>query len=388
MPQSRSKQPRVKTVTDKIAGLESHQFSRDEHRFAALPGPAIDVNTLPRQPRVGNNSRNTSDGVFKFGGPMAYPKGRAVRGDVAKHEKLRLQAKRDKIQDRKDFKREWLSSIEKERWENMSKEYVKNEELWKGKHSRSKLGSHSVHYNPITLEYHQTDGGRKLAADDAKAMHRTAVRATRLYLKNNSFDPTMCTDIPRKLEAIAMNALSAAKSAEPSGNTDERQPQPQLQPSSQQPHAAQSDAAPEHHGQDQAASKPLPPVTAQHKHVNHATETHNVLPLGSAEYTRSHYDRRFNQSGPAAGTASGDAALLPPRFGRRSYKILQNTGSSSDLRTPRALYAVATSTADLVQERAGGSSGAGSSQGSPSALPKMPALVIEAEGSQTWVRHY
>lgn len=64
---------RVNPLTDKVAGLESHQFSRDEHRFAASNvNQNINIKDLPRQPRVGINSRNTSDDVFKFGNTMDY----------------------------------------------------------------------------------------------------------------------------------------------------------------------------------------------------------------------------------------------------------------------------------------------------------------------------
>ncbi|KAJ3296735.1 hypothetical protein HK104_001296, partial [Borealophlyctis nickersoniae] len=56
-----------------------------------------------------------------------------------------------------------------------------------------------VGYNPITLEYYNTPVGKKLAEEDAKAMHRTSLRAAKLYLKNNTFDPLLCTDIPRHL---------------------------------------------------------------------------------------------------------------------------------------------------------------------------------------------
>ena len=55
--------------TDKVAGLESHQFVRDQHRFNTT-GIKCDPATLPRQPRIGNNSRNTSSTVFQFGGSL------------------------------------------------------------------------------------------------------------------------------------------------------------------------------------------------------------------------------------------------------------------------------------------------------------------------------
>nr|KAJ3422821.1 hypothetical protein HK105_006193 [Polyrhizophydium stewartii] len=160
-----------KIVTDKVAGLESHQFSRDEHRFAALPVKNLDIARLPRQPRVGNNSRNNSDGVFQFGGTLNYPDPRErYISEVAQHEKQRLQQKRDKLDERINLKRDWIDGMERERWERMSREYVKEQELWKVKHGRTKLGAHSVNYNPITLAYHDTEGGRRLAEQDAKAM--------------------------------------------------------------------------------------------------------------------------------------------------------------------------------------------------------------------------
>lgn len=60
--------------TDKIAGLQSHQFVRDENRYAMRAFP-IKEGLLPRQPHIGNNARNNSHKVFTFGNSMAYADG-------------------------------------------------------------------------------------------------------------------------------------------------------------------------------------------------------------------------------------------------------------------------------------------------------------------------
>ncbi|KAI8850323.1 hypothetical protein BC829DRAFT_165404 [Chytridium lagenaria] len=75
-------------------------------------------------------------------------------------------------------------------------------------HKGSKIGKNSVNYNPITLEYHQTDAGKKLAEEDAKSLYRTAMRSAHLYLKNNTFNPMRCQDIPRRLVAELSPSLT------------------------------------------------------------------------------------------------------------------------------------------------------------------------------------
>ncbi|KAJ2999248.1 hypothetical protein HDV02_003342 [Globomyces sp. JEL0801] len=153
-------------LLDKPAGLESHQFSRDEHRFNCIYTPPLDSTILPRQPRVGRNLRNHSDNVFAFGNSQGYEK-------------------------------------EKARWVKMSDDYEKNLKLLDLKSSKTKMGTSSVSYNPITLKYLNNENGKMLKEEDAKAKHRLAIRAARLYTKNNTFDPTLCVDLP-KFEPIGL----------------------------------------------------------------------------------------------------------------------------------------------------------------------------------------
>eukprot|EP00842_Homolaphlyctis_polyrhiza_P000336 jgi/Hompol1/1302/HPOL_004633-RA len=286
-----SKSKRVVVQTDKVAGLESHQFSRDEHRFAALPVKNLEVRMLPRQPRVGNNSRNQSDVVFKFGNSMAYadPKERYI-SDVARHEKLRLENKRDKEEKRIELKR--------------------------------------VNYNPITCEYHKTEGGRKLAAQDAKAMHHIAMRAARLYVKNNSFDPLLCKDIPRRLDSLGCDAQDAPA---------------------------------------------LPPVGA--KPSTQITGLSLSGPINGNATSESH---KGGANASHSQPTSDPTKLERPRFGRRSYRILQTTSSSKDLPTPLSLFNVVASTASLVQERTG--------MPIDRTMEKM-AVVVEPE-STSWARKF
>lgn len=133
--------------------------------------------------------------------------------------------------------RSWKSDIERSRWQSMSSDYNKEQEILKSKQSRARIGRNSVSYNPINLEYHHNPNGAALAQEDAKAMvclieiliythnprqYRTSVRSLNLYLKNNSFDPMRCQDIrgtsepqPPAQREIA-TAAESGRSAQPS----------------------------------------------------------------------------------------------------------------------------------------------------------------------------
>ncbi|KAJ3268889.1 hypothetical protein HDV01_002117 [Terramyces sp. JEL0728] len=194
---------------NKPAGLESHQFSRDEHRFNTVFQPPQTAK-LPRVPRVGQNTRNHSDLVFKFGNSQGFnsEKDRFGAVPVCEIEKHRQDLKKAKIQNRMALKREWLSQIEHERWNQMAIGVEKEQHLLETRQKNSKRGSSSVSYNPITLEYLSNDAGKKLLQEDAKAKHRLAIRAARLYEKNNTFDPTLCVDIPH-ITAITVDEKCA-----------------------------------------------------------------------------------------------------------------------------------------------------------------------------------
>lgn len=59
---------------ENAAGLQSHQFNREQNRFGSFNEP-IQKDNLPRQPRTGNNTRNNSNIVFKFGQNLGYKNG-------------------------------------------------------------------------------------------------------------------------------------------------------------------------------------------------------------------------------------------------------------------------------------------------------------------------
>ena len=61
------------SYTEKVAGLESHQFVRDDYRFNV--SRKQHSSALPRQPRVGSNSRNSSDSVFTFANAHDFKQG-------------------------------------------------------------------------------------------------------------------------------------------------------------------------------------------------------------------------------------------------------------------------------------------------------------------------
>ncbi len=96
--------PKNTNLLDKAAGLESHQFARDQHRFNAV-FPPINYDRLPRQPRVGQNTRNKSDIVFAYD-QFVYPA--AQRFDttpVVEREKHIKDGKKEKLLKRIEVKR-------------------------------------------------------------------------------------------------------------------------------------------------------------------------------------------------------------------------------------------------------------------------------------------
>ncbi|KAJ3242363.1 hypothetical protein HDU78_001424 [Chytriomyces hyalinus] len=164
-----------------------------------------------RQPRVGTNAKNSSSDIFKFGGCMDYEQGAAARYDrtsVSELEKRNMQQKRDKEASRFQARRNMMATMEQNRWSKMAQDYCKKEQDWLNRHSHT-MGKNSVSYNPITLEYHKNSDGNKLRQDDAKALYRTSIRAANLYLKNNTFDPLRCQDIPRRI-VVDPNAVAPA----------------------------------------------------------------------------------------------------------------------------------------------------------------------------------
>jgi hypothetical protein len=99
-------------VLDKTAGLESHQFSREENRFNTIANPVPLKNI--RQPRVGFNTRNNSNTVFQFGSNHGYQRGikklildleRFSFSPIDQAEKQRKEVKREKFSKRVVVKR-------------------------------------------------------------------------------------------------------------------------------------------------------------------------------------------------------------------------------------------------------------------------------------------
>jgi hypothetical protein len=63
-----------------------------------------------------------------------------------------------------------MDGIERNRWNRMAEDFARQEEQWQRRHASTKMGKNSVSYNPITLEYHRSPAGEKLAQEDAKAL--------------------------------------------------------------------------------------------------------------------------------------------------------------------------------------------------------------------------
>ncbi|KAI9328335.1 hypothetical protein DFJ73DRAFT_861936 [Zopfochytrium polystomum] len=169
----------------------------------AAPASPAAIPTTRNVGRIGNNSKNFSNDIFRFGGSLGFQNDeQRYARNVAEQEKIRAAGVRENRSKRYEIKRNWMAEIEETRWRRLADQEAKELSTWTKKHSATKLGSNSVNYNPITLAYHDNEHGESLAREDAKALFRTAVRAAHLYVKNNSFDPLRCQDIPRRLEKV------------------------------------------------------------------------------------------------------------------------------------------------------------------------------------------
>jgi hypothetical protein len=101
----------------------------------------------------------------------------------------------------------------------MDEMFTKEQKLLEAKRERTRLGQSryelftSVSYNPITCNYDPTDRGFELARSDAEAKHRLAIRAARLYAKNNSFHPILCVDTPKQIVDNSGTNVAGVKSS-------------------------------------------------------------------------------------------------------------------------------------------------------------------------------
>lgn len=140
-------------IDNKAAGLESHQFSREANRFNEVIVPP-NYPALPRQPRVGQNSRNDSNLVFQFAAApvssddtisfkyqKAVEQERFTRASGEELERNRKEQKKANLQKRIDFLRDWKFGIEANRWEMQDLEYEKNQNIIDNKRRNAKIGS-------------------------------------------------------------------------------------------------------------------------------------------------------------------------------------------------------------------------------------------------------
>ncbi|KAK5672072.1 hypothetical protein QVD99_001885 [Batrachochytrium dendrobatidis] len=221
--------------TDKAAGLKSRQLSRDKLCSAVQTMKEQDITTLLRQPRVGNNSRNSSNIVF--GDSMES--GEKYTCKSINYEQERKRINREKLEQRISLKQNRMTELETQRWNQMAADYSKSQNLLKSKGIKTKIGAQSVHYNLITHEYHDSAGGRQQAAKDAQDMNYVAVRSARLYLKNNTFNPLMCSDIPK---ATNLNQESQEKTSLAERKSDQNK---QINLNGLEPHSIQTPNPPQ-----------------------------------------------------------------------------------------------------------------------------------------------
>ncbi|KAJ3328854.1 hypothetical protein HDU76_009171, partial [Blyttiomyces sp. JEL0837] len=139
--------------------------------MASSVTPSIKEAQMKRVPRIGDNSKNRSNDIFKFGGTLSYANDKdRYKTNVAEQERERRIKEKENKQKRVEIKRAWKDEIENARWNRLADDYCRQAEQWQRRHAATKMGRNSVNYNPITLEYHRTQSGEKLAKEYAKSL--------------------------------------------------------------------------------------------------------------------------------------------------------------------------------------------------------------------------
>lgn len=150
-----------------------------------------------RKPRIGNNSRNQSSSVFyNHQGPHACNDAKErffTNSSIAEAEHQRALVKKEAQKAQRARILEHRRERDALRWEKMEDEQKQESAKLEWKQARTRCGQHGKAYNPITLAYHDSNHGADLMTEDLKSVHRTAVRASKAYFKNNSFNPVFHT---------------------------------------------------------------------------------------------------------------------------------------------------------------------------------------------------
>ncbi|KAI8916486.1 hypothetical protein DFJ77DRAFT_460011 [Powellomyces hirtus] len=173
--------------------LPQQQQQQYHHAFTRHNPSIPDAPPCGRLARIGNNSRNTSDNVFAFGGVMDDVT--RYRTDAAAAETERRQVQRDRRSKRVEVRRNWLENIETRRWDVESATHERAAAHLAMKQGASRLGVSRSGYNPITNTYAPTAEGQQLAERDQIDMRNLAHRATTNYLRLNTFDPITGKDV-------------------------------------------------------------------------------------------------------------------------------------------------------------------------------------------------
>jgi hypothetical protein len=107
-----------------------------------------------RHSRVGNNQKNKCSESFFLGDDGGKP--------LEVH-------KREQIESRNQFKRDWLAQIDNDRWCQMGNAYTKKEQMYQSRRTVHQRGQSSVSYDIISLNYQSNERGKQLAELDEKA---------------------------------------------------------------------------------------------------------------------------------------------------------------------------------------------------------------------------
>ncbi|KAI9096191.1 hypothetical protein DFS34DRAFT_157853 [Phlyctochytrium arcticum] len=164
------------------------------HKYNPLPSIPVADPHLNRLARIGCNSRNVSDSVFQFGGPLDDSQRRDPPSAVqAEHD--RQESNRAKQAQRIAFKRSWKDDLEMRRRQQMENDARREESRMAAKSSAWRAARHSSGFDPVTLAYVGGPEGQALRQKDEADKDAVGHRAVRMYFRHNTFDPLRCQDV-------------------------------------------------------------------------------------------------------------------------------------------------------------------------------------------------
>jgi hypothetical protein len=120
--------------------------------------------------------------------------------DTAGEEKREREAVNQRRSHMVETTRQMRVAREEDRWKKMEDMERDESQRWASLAGSSKNNISSVAYNVVTMQYHPSDEGQKLAKEEDVLRYRAAVRAQRLYEKtSSSVNPLTGEPLPQRV---------------------------------------------------------------------------------------------------------------------------------------------------------------------------------------------